>query len=68
LRRGAVAREAAQQPLADRRGGGFGELGAQALELADGVELRAVGGEAALGDLLRIENAEDVGGWGHRSW
>src|SRR6185295_6273569 len=66
--RGAVAGEPAQQAFAERRAGGFGEFGAQALELADRVELGSVGGEATLGDLLFVESAEDVGSRGHKSW
>ena len=40
--------------------GRLGELGAQAFELRHRRELRRVGGEAAFGDLLGVEGAEDV--------
>ena len=55
-------------PFAQRRGGGFRELGAQSFELGDGGELGVVGGEAALGDLPGVQRAEDVWGRSHSSW
>src|SRR4051812_14567146 len=63
-----ITREAAQDALAEGRGGGFGQLGAQSLKMSDRVELRRIRFEMALGNLPGVQIAQDVRGFVHSSW
>jgi hypothetical protein len=55
-----VARQAPQQAFAERRRGRGQELGAQALQVAQRIDLRRIRGEPALGGLARVQRPEHV--------